>query len=225
MARTDPGTMQFSQWRPMVVVIALEVVIVVALYEFGLGGPELWGRALAEWAQPRIGDWAAEFSMRVFADLICFPMLIWIIAVGVVGLLQIATLSADRRLIDTGAAQIGSGGRVLRAMGGRSRVPDTTRSYLDQSRAFGADYCLGALRFGVAAFPMVGFIGTIVGLSGAIKNLPQAIGNPELLQPVLDNLNVAFDTTLLGLCGAILSLLLLRIGEGIVDTTSAQHEK
>ena len=225
MQRTEKkGFIQFNQWQPLVVVIAIQVVIVVALYELGFGGPELWGRALAEWAQPRIGDWAAEFSMRVFADLMRFAMLIWIISVAIVGILQIATLTSDRKLIETGAAKIGPSGRVLRAMGGRSRVPDTARSYLDQSREFGADFCLGTLRFGVAAFPMVGFIGTIVGLSGAIKNLPQAIGNPELLQPVLDDLNVAFDTTLLGLCGAILSLLLLRIGEGIVDTMSAQHE-
>ncbi|CAM9998475.1 unnamed protein product [Chrysoparadoxa australica] len=54
---------------------------------------------------------------------------------------------------------------------------------------------------------MLGFLGTVVGLSGAIESLPGAIGNPDALQPVLSELHVAFDTTLLGLIGALICLI------------------
>ena len=69
------------------------------------------------------------------------------------------------------------------------------------------DVIADPLRLGLTAFPMLGFLGTVVGLSGAIESLPGAIGNPDALQPVLSELHVAFDTTLLGLIGALICLI------------------
>jgi biopolymer transport protein ExbB/TolQ len=58
------------------------------------------------------------------------------------------------------------------------------------------------LLLGISAFPILGFLGTVVGLSGAIENLPDAIDDKTKLGAVMDDLHVAFDTTLLGLVGA-----------------------
>ena len=68
------------------------------------------------------------------------------------------------------------------------------------------DVIADPLRLGLTGFPMLGFLGTVVGLSGAIEALPGAIGNPDALQPVLSELHVAFDTTLFGLIGALICL-------------------
>ncbi|MBK1832495.1 MotA/TolQ/ExbB proton channel family protein [Roseibacillus ishigakijimensis] len=83
-----------------------------------------------------------------------------------------------------------------------------TQSHLDANRSTGS-YSL--LRVFLWAIPILGFIGTVMGLSTAVGALDMgdASGDPEALKNAINNLTgglgTAFDTTLLGL---ILSLLL-----------------
>ena len=87
-------------------------------------------------------------------------------------------------------------------------------------RALLLDVGRGTLRLGLTAYPMLGFLGTVVGLSGAIESLPNAIGNPDALRPVLTELHVAFDTTLIGLVGALICLVGARVLDGAWDRLS-----
>jgi biopolymer transport protein ExbB/TolQ len=83
-----------------------------------------------------------------------------------------------------------------------------TQSDLDANRSVGS-YSL--LKVFLWAIPILGFIGTVIGLSSAVGSLDigEASGDPEALKGAISNLTgglgIAFDTTLLGL---ILSLLL-----------------
>ena len=83
----------------------------------------------------------------------------------------------------------------------------TTQSDLDANRSSGS-YAL--LKVFLWAIPILGFIGTVIGLSAAVGSLDMGDNaDPEALKASISNLTgglgVAFDTTLLGL---ILSLLM-----------------
>jgi hypothetical protein len=82
---------------------------------------------------------------------------------------------------------------------------------------WGGDAIVGPLRMGITAFPMIGFLGTVIGLSGAIEALPRAMSDEGALGEVLGSLHVAFDTTLLGLVGALVCLFGARVIDETVD--------
>jgi len=81
-----------------------------------------------------------------------------------------------------------------------------TQSDLDANRSSGS-YSL--LKVFLWAIPILGFIGTVMGLSRAVGGLDMEAADPEMmkasLQSLTSNLGVAFDTTLLGL---ILSMIM-----------------
>jgi biopolymer transport protein ExbB/TolQ len=101
-------------------------------------------------------------------------------------------------------------------LSGRSGFDDRI-AYLRAAADWGADAVLAPLRVGVTVFPMLGFLGTVIGLSAAIAELPSAVKDNTKLQPVLDSLYVAFDTTFLGLIGALACILFVRVTEPHVD--------
>ena len=95
---------------------------------------------------------------------------------------------------------------VLRRLLGRPAADGVEAWEISEAQVvadWGGDAIVGPLRMGITAFPMVGFIGTVVGLSGAIEALPRAMSDEGALGEVLGSLHVAFDTTLLGLVGAL----------------------
>ncbi|MDM8561185.1 MotA/TolQ/ExbB proton channel family protein [Candidatus Parabeggiatoa sp. HSG14] len=75
--------------------------------------------------------------------------------------------------------------------------------------------CISPLEFGISALPLLGFIGTVYGISTAIeafKPLLQNAQTGELLVDsmtvVLSNLSIAFDTTLIALCLVLFVMLM-----------------
>ncbi|WP_323768902.1 MotA/TolQ/ExbB proton channel family protein [Antarctobacter sp.] len=125
---------------------------------------------------------------------------------------QLTSLAIDTRLVSRHEARAGlltPLAQLTRLFAARRlRVGHPDRRRLDAFElASEGDIIADPLRLGLTAFPMLGFLGTVVGLSGAIESLPGAIGNPDALQPVLSELHVAFDTTLLGLIGALICLI------------------
>lgn len=125
---------------------------------------------------------------------------------------QLICLAIDTRLVSRHQARAGlftplaQLTRLIAARKLRAGHPERRRLDAFELAAEG-DIIADPLRLGLTAFPMLGFLGTVVGLSGAIESLPGAIGNPDALQPVLSELHVAFDTTLLGLIGALICLI------------------
>lgn len=74
---------------------------------------------------------------------------------------------------------------------------------LERHLVIGQTMVMAPLQFGLWLFPLLGFIGTVIGISGAIKHLPEATMGEGAIGPVLDNLYTAFDTTFLGLVSAV----------------------
>ena len=94
------------------------------------------------------------------------------------------------------------------------------RGYVDRG--------LAPLRYVVWVLPLLGFIGTVVGISDSIAGLGSVIASDgggqatEGLMTVLDGLRFAFDTTLLGLATVIPVMAFLTILERLEDTLTGQ---
>lgn len=204
------GAPGYRPW-PAVLFIAAVLALPMALrYDTGHGAPETLSLAVAEAGG---GGWLGDFGTRLFVSPFKI-VLAWGVLVSLVyGLAQILALGADRRQARAGSAWPGAA--VPRFLSGRARTGGT--GYLHITASWGADTLLGPLRLGVTLFPMLGFIGTVVGLSEAIRNLPAAVKDQDQLQPVLDDLYVAFDTTFLGLVGALVCLIAVRLAEPHID--------
>ncbi len=89
------------------------------------------------------------------------------------------------------------------------------------------DRALAPLRYVAWVLPLLGFIGTVVGISDSIAGLGSVIASgggqaAEGLMTVLDGLRFAFDTTLLGLATVIPVMAFLTILERIEDTLTGQ---
>lgn len=137
-------------------------------------------------------------------------------------LVQLVSLAIDTRLVGKRSNRAGlltPLAHVVRAFAARRlRLGQPEQRRMDALLlATEGDIVADPLRLGLTAYPMLGFLGTVVGLSGAIETLPNAIGNPDALRPVLTELHVAFDTTLLGLIGALICLVGARMLDGAWD--------
>ena len=75
--------------------------------------------------------------------------------------------------------------------------------------SYGRDCLFGPLRLALWAFPVVGFIGTVVGLSGAVKSLPNALKDEAEMDRLLSSLHTAFDTTFVGLAASVAVMFLV----------------
>jgi biopolymer transport protein ExbB/TolQ len=87
---------------------------------------------------------------------------------------------------------------------------------LDEHIRFGGPATMMPLRFALWLFPMLGFLGTVVGLSFAVNDLAVMVtadAGGGLRDPkfkdVLSNLHLAFDTTIQGIIFAVVVILLL----------------
>ena len=132
---------------------------------------------------------------------------------------------------------------LLALLSGRTARPDTgsgdREAALDDDpytvgERFGlqrrryVDRGLAPLRYVVWVLPLLGFIGTVVGISDSIAGLGSVIASDgggqatEGLMTVLDGLRFAFDTTLLGLATVIPVMAFLTILERLEDTLTGQ---
>ena len=90
------------------------------------------------------------------------------------------------------------------------------------------DQSLALLRYVVWVLPLLGFIGTVVGISDSIAGLESVIASDgggqatAGLMTVLDGLRFAFDTTLLGLATVIPVMAFLTILERLEDALTGQ---
>lgn len=206
----------FSPWRPFCALAALIVLPFVLTRD--LGGDLLDTLSLSiDGLEPVIGQWGVEFAARLIGNTMRLAFLLGIVTAVLYGLLQLLGVGADRAWVEAGPGTRRTGLiRAVHALSGR-RCGSDRSGFLSASADWGSDTLLSPLRLGVTLFPMLGFLGTIVGLSGAIADLPEAVRDKDRLDPVLRNLYVAFDTTFMGLLGAILCLVLARLTESRID--------
>jgi biopolymer transport protein ExbB/TolQ len=78
------------------------------------------------------------------------------------------------------------------------------------------------LRVGLWLFPVLGFLGTIIGISAAIEKLPEAMRERGAqLTGVVNELHFAFDTTFLGLIAAIVLMFITALTASLWERNEA----
>lgn len=169
----------------------------------------------------------AGIWLRSIADPYCQMMIVGGLAVFSYLMIQGVAMSLETATLmpEVGTAAAGSAGpsRLSAARGFLAEVsgrPAVSAARLANSQTHvevGIDLLLHPLRYAQTLFPAVGFIGTVVGISGAVRALPDVLRN-QAVDELLKSLHVAFDTTFLGLVVATV----VGIGLVLLDFKHAQ---
>lgn len=225
VAQINRSTQYYAPVRSFIIcflIACLPFVVVRELTGLTAEAAVLW---LANTFETFGSDWAARFCERLVNEpfkLFLAGMNLVVIFFGFVQYLGLrGDLAVMRKLSDSGAiCKPSIWTRFMHRISGRPKHFLSTNDYEQNSksiwrahRVFGENALMAPLRFSLTAFPMLGFLGTVVGLSGAIRHLPNAMKNDTALQSVMDNLYIAFDTTFLGLAGALGTLIFIKFLE------------
>jgi len=162
--------------------------------------------------------WLAAFMERLPQDYMTTVMLFVLLALIIYGILQIIGALADARAVRPGGAPLAW--RFIGAFSGRSwRLLKNFHEPNNREHHFslGREVLAGPLRLGQWMFPVVGFIGTIIGISGAVERLPHVLDSPDNLDRLLSNLHTAFDTTFVGLAASVLLMFIVYILDAMWD--------
>lgn len=168
--------------------------------------------------------WLSAFLERVIDDWFKIGMLSVLLILSVFGLLQWMGVRRDRRCLMGAAAgkwECSPAWPRSRWVAAISSRPASLYRYFLRSDVltlhfgFGRAHLLEPLRLALWGFPVVGFIGTVIGVSQAVKDLPTAMKDEAALGGVLSSLHLAFDTTFLGLLASVLVMLQLYLIEAI----------
>jgi hypothetical protein len=165
-------------------------------------------------------DWLSAFFGRIDGDWFKIGMLSALAVLFGYGLLQWLGVRLDRRCLGrvlpaATADEKDAPSRRQRLVTALSGRPALLCSALGRGDShalhfgFGRTHLLEPLRFGLWAFPVIGFIGTVLGVSQAVKDLPSAMQDEAALSRVLGSLHLAFDTTFIGLAASVVLMLLL----------------
>ncbi len=190
----------FRPWRSFLVIL---LGMVLTLYVLVEAGQAPFSR-LALWVDAN-GEALGPYIQGLITRLVTNPIAIGMATIGAV-LVVYAVIQAIGLL--AGSAN-GTVAAFFRRISGRPGAVDDANSYRIALKDYGQEMLGSPFRLGLTIFPMVGFLGTVIGLSSAIRDLPAAVDDKAKLPPVLDSLYIAFDTTALGLVGAILCLLMV----------------
>jgi len=164
-------------------------------------------------------DWLNILLNRVLDSNYCLFILAIFAILFFYGLLQIFGVSIDRMALipkkkswffSLSLKILGLFSPMAGRPGAIHSISKTPTTYQEQ-RDISYDIFMAPLSFGIWLMPLLGFIGTIIGISGAIAELPKIRNQEDDLSSVLGNLYIAFDTTFLGLTCAIFLAVILFI--------------
>ena len=153
------------------------------------------------WKIDLVDSWLKGLVERVWLSHYCWFMLALLTVFVCYGLLQLIGIKIDRSLWSNKSFSLIT--KLLAPMTGRC-LAKIDLATLNQQRELSYHILTAPLAFGTWVMPLLGFIGTIVGISSAIAELPQLQAQNGDMETVLSNLHVAFDTTFIGLISAIL---------------------
>ena len=195
-----------------------------------------------------LGEALNPLLVRFLGNAFSAAIVVVFLSAAIYAALQALGIAIDRsrlRLLDAPSRTAPSSGLapVLALLAGRSVRPDdgsgnretaidddpyaAQERYGLQRRRY-VDRGLAPLRYVVWVLPLLGFIGTVVGISDSIAGLGSVIGSngggqaTAGLMTVLDGLRFAFDTTLLGLATVIPVMAFLTILERLEDALTGQ---
>lgn len=220
-----------STYRPhrtlLLLASLMAMLLALAWDRFGISVGDITRRCSEALLGSGLG-WSASFVERLGEDYLTLGMVLGLIVLLLYGLLQVFGARGDGVVIRGGRTR----SALKRLLTGRPSSLDETlsarrdTSSIDWHFDYGRASLLGPLRLGQWAFPVVGFIGTVIGVSGAVRKLPEAVRSGQIdeaaLKAVLGDLHVAFDTTFAGLTAAIIMSLLLYWLDDQWDVNHAQ---
>jgi MotA/TolQ/ExbB proton channel family protein len=165
---------------------------------------------LADWLTALGYDWLGKVVARMGgSDFEQVQLLLFVLGVAY-GTAQIAAALVDRHaVLGTWQAQGRTAGGVGLAALLLARPPmfflaSPSREELALHFLQGREIVFGPLRLALWLFPVLGFLGTVIGVSAAIEKLPNAMKERGTqLSGVINELHFAFDTTFIGLVAAI----------------------
>ena len=215
----------------------------LVMWERGIGGVEGIIIALADLVRRYGMTWLAGFMERLAGDNMTRGMVAVLLVLLVYAILQLAGAMLDRRQLHrkhNPQKPPSSLAGILAAFTGRPFGLPVVLSAAnarhgqnemgqDELRHVHFDYgrhvLLTPLHLGLWAFPVVGFLGTVIGISGAVAHLPQVLEDNARLNQLLNNLYVAFDTTFVGLAASLFIMAMLAILDFAWDRNEiiAQH--
>jgi len=223
------------QYRParalMTIALAIGCLLALAWDRKWLTSAQLFG-----WLSDRLGmagfDWSASLVSRLAGDMLTLSMVIAMIIFALYGLGQGMGARGDRRSLVDGRGEPSAFSQLL---AGRSPKLTTVlsagadRKLFEAHFSYGRQCLMSPLRFAQWGFPVVGFIGTVIGVSDAVRQLPKAIRGGRIeessLNGVLDGLHVAFDTTFIGLVAAVLVTLAIYVLDDMWDRNEIVAER
>ncbi len=192
-----------ERWRRLAGRVELPVTVSVVV------GIAVW-LAARYWFVPEPGTVERSLWMRIAVNGYCQAMIGLFAAGAIYGVLQVWGLFIEERKgVGAGFAGVVTG-----------RLGDL-HGHLTDLRPEDRDIILLArrrreqqpLQFVIWVLPMLGFIGTVLGITDAIGGLGSIVGgggaDDQSVGLVLGGLRFAFDTTLIGLTGTIPLMLLL----------------
>lgn len=198
-----------------------------ALY---LAGVELSYQRAANWLSRMGDDWLGKVVDRLGTSLFeQMQVVLFLIALGY-GLGQIVAAWMDRAVMlnptrpllrRPTSARLASLilARPLSFLNGTT-TPQERKLHFAQGR----EIVFSPLKLGLWLFPVLGFLGTIIGISAAIERLPDAMKERGgQLTAVVSQLHFAFDTTFLGLIAAIVLMFTTAATASVWERNHALH--
>ena len=187
-----------------------------------LAGIEVSYQTAARWASEWGDEWLGRVIARVETSRFEQGQIILSVIAIAYGFAQIVAAIADRRAISQ-PSQIGAAVTAMhRLVGLMFARPQTfvsgtpTQVELTLHFVHGREMLFSPLRVGLWLFPVLGFLGTIIGISAAIEKLPDAMRERGAqLTGVVNELHFAFDTTFLGLIAAIVLMFMTAIAASL----------
>lgn len=209
--------------RPMVFSTMLGIAMASAAHALSM---MRLARLEAEGAATAV-DWGSFLATRPIVHVVVVPACV----LAVYSLVQVAGLLAEQRVLRQ--AIVNTVTRLVMRIAGRR---DTLNLATGQDGAASLAAVYGTLRsrtdrvllrpieFGTGALTMLGLLGTIVGLTLALQDLPAVMVSDATdadREQVLQSLGMAFATTIVGIIGSLLLSLVRVIIANIADKCDA----
>ena len=219
--------MVYSSNRAFLLIAFGFIFLAMVAWDRDWGGIDAIISVLSQLANTAGLSWTATFLERLSSDFMTLGMVITLCVITFYGLVQyIGALSDGREVSDFRNAKkrkrwrLGPR-RMLLWFSGRPESSDGTFFRDEQGSeihfGYGRHTLLAPLRLALWAFPVVGFLGTVIGISGAVARLPQVLEDTQQLNLLLSSLHTAFDTTFVGLAASLVIMALLHIIESVWD--------
>lgn len=206
------------------------LAVLFAVAPFALVAAVMWDRwpalphqllvAAVDWADRTGLTWLNGFLQRLEGQWLVTAMLTVLAVCMVYAIFQRTGLLRDARALSRPGNGRSVMAHIVDTISGRPtgfHINVESETWQRMHFIHGRSALTAPLRVCLWAFPVVGFLGTVLGISNAVSDLPGAFEDDSKRQNVLDGLHVAFDTTFVGLFASVVLIVGLHVLDGAWD--------